>query len=165
MADAPVPQPGGPAIPVRVVAECRVVRVQGPPDRRIAAVAATQHGRVARRQFLRAGVSDEQIAWRLARGLLAREHRGVYRVPVAPMTLTGRAAAALLTRGPEALLASHTAAALHGFRPELSDRPLRLLVPHAAGATGPGSSSIARCACPLRPGSAASRSRPPRTRS
>lgn len=53
-------------------------------DAVIAAVAAGQHGVVARAQLIEAGVPPHRIDYRLKRGRLESLHRGVYRVgPVA----------------------------------------------------------------------------------
>jgi very-short-patch-repair endonuclease len=80
-------------------------------DRRLAAVAARQHGVVTTRQLEVAGLDDNAIAYRVAHGWLQRLHRGVYLVGPAPGPLAHEAAA-LLACGPTALLSHRSAGAL-----------------------------------------------------
>jgi len=80
------------------------VSVTGTADRRIAALAAHQRGRVARRQLLAAGLRPGAITRRIASGRLVAVHRGVYGA--------GHAAVGPWTRETEALLALREGAVL-----------------------------------------------------
>jgi very-short-patch-repair endonuclease len=83
--------------------------VSGPRDARVAAVAAQQRGRVARRQLLDVGLTVGQVGLMVRRGRMFRLHQGVYAVGhLAPVAL-GRETAALLAAGEGALL-SHLSA-------------------------------------------------------
>ncbi|MGN6169331.1 MAG: DUF559 domain-containing protein [Solirubrobacteraceae bacterium] len=83
--------------------------VPGRPVERLAAIASLQRGRVARRQLLAAGIGSRVIDHMVERGLLRREHTGVYAVvSTAPVPLA-RETAALLACGDRAIL-SHTSA-------------------------------------------------------
>jgi very-short-patch-repair endonuclease len=102
---------------VAIVGASRLLPVAGRPAERIAAIAATQRGRVSRRQLLAAGISKAMIETRLAGGSLRRVHLGVYAVGHdAPIPL-GAETAALLAVGPDAVLSHETAAALWRLRP------------------------------------------------
>jgi very-short-patch-repair endonuclease len=83
----------------------------------IAALAAHQHGVVARRVLLREGVTSDQIKHRLASGRLHAIHRGVYLVGHAVPTEHGRNMAALLACGSAAILSHRSAAALWELLP------------------------------------------------
>ena len=82
------------------------------PDRRVAVLAARQHGVVARRQLLALGFSPMMVKTRVAAGRLHRIHRGVYAVGHGKLTLKGRWMAAVLACGPEAFLSHRAALAL-----------------------------------------------------
>ena len=71
-----------------------------------------QHGVVARRQLLDAGLSAEAVRWRIAEGRLHPVHRGVYAVGRPELTKEGRFMAAVLACGSEACL-SHGSAGAH----------------------------------------------------
>jgi very-short-patch-repair endonuclease len=83
----------------------------------IAALADRQHGVVARRQLLAAGVAAHAIQARRGLGRLHTIHHGVYAVGHRNLTREGRWMAAVLAGGPEAVLSHRAAAALHGLRP------------------------------------------------
>lgn len=103
----------------REIALARAIRgeLQSRPfDALIAALAARQHGTVARRQLYALGLSDDAIDRRIAAGRLHRIHRGVYAVGHKRLTLRGRWMAAVLAAGPGAVLSHRSAAALHGLR-------------------------------------------------
>lgn len=87
------------------------------PDRVIGALAAEQHGVVARRQLLNAGLTPSMLQVRLERGRLLVLHRGVYAVGHQRLRREGHWLAAVLAAGPGALLSHREAAALHGLRP------------------------------------------------
>jgi predicted transcriptional regulator of viral defense system len=75
----------------------------------VAELAGRQHGVVARRQLLAAGVSNAAIGRMAASGWLIRLHAGVYAVAGRQLETHGRWMGAVLAGGPNALL-SHTSA-------------------------------------------------------
>ncbi|HXE43634.1 MAG TPA: type IV toxin-antitoxin system AbiEi family antitoxin domain-containing protein [Conexibacter sp.] len=83
----------------------------------VAALAARQHGVVARRQLLDAGLTREMVQRRLENGHLVPLHRGVYAVGHRRLRREGFWLAAVLAAGPGAVLSHREAAALHGLRP------------------------------------------------
>lgn len=79
------------------------------------ALAARQHGVLARRQLLAAGIGPGAITERLESGLLTPIHRGVYAVGGSrPPAMAQLMAATLITDG-EAWLSHRAAAYLHGL--------------------------------------------------
>jgi very-short-patch-repair endonuclease len=85
-------------------------------DRLILAFARRQHGLVAARQIVAAGVSRDALRHRVSTGWLRRRHRGVYLV--GPLETPHTAAmAAVLAYGEGALLSHYPAAVLWGLRP------------------------------------------------
>jgi very-short-patch-repair endonuclease len=84
-------------------------------DREIERIATAAHGVVTRRQLLDAGVTEEEIKQRLARGALLREHWGVYRVGHQAPSVHARYMAAVLACGEGALLSGRAAGHLHGL--------------------------------------------------
>jgi hypothetical protein len=86
-------------------------------DAEIAAMAARQHGVVARAQLEALGLGRGAIAHRVAAGRLHRVHRGVYAVGHPILTANGRRMAAVLACGPGAALSHASAAALWDIRP------------------------------------------------
>ena len=84
-------------------------------DAGIARIAEGQHGAVSRVQLLSAGVSAEQIRWRLTRGALIPVHRGVYRVGHEAPSAYASYMAAVLACGDGALLRGRAAAHLLGI--------------------------------------------------
>jgi very-short-patch-repair endonuclease len=85
------------------------------PDRLLGAIAAQQHGMVARRQLVDAGLEEHEIAYRVRTGRLIRRHRGVYAVGHVPPSPHARAMAAVLACGPGAVLSHRSAGALWGL--------------------------------------------------
>jgi very-short-patch-repair endonuclease len=85
-------------------------------DARIAALAARQHGVVARRQLRALGLGEDAIDRRIARGGLHPRHRGVYAVGHTLTTRAGVWMAAVLAVGPDAVLSHRSAAALWSLR-------------------------------------------------
>jgi very-short-patch-repair endonuclease len=112
--------PGAAATPTATATStATAARTAATTDDRIAALAAGQHGVVARWQLLELGVTATQIDHRRRRSRLHPVHPaipGVYLVghAVAP-TFAVETAALLLCRGRPAALARRTAAAVHGF--------------------------------------------------
>lgn len=89
----------------------------GHPDEVLRALAARQHGVVARRQLLAMGLTARMVERRAAGRQLVRIHHGVYAVGHARLRREGWWMAAVLAAGPGALLSHRDAAALHGLRP------------------------------------------------
>jgi very-short-patch-repair endonuclease len=79
-------------------------------DRRIAEIAARQHGVISRPQLLGIGLTRHEIAARIRAGRLHTLHRGVYAVGHRSVSREGRYLAAVLASGEGAVL-SHRAAA------------------------------------------------------
>lgn len=107
------------------------------PDSAIAALAAQQHGVVARRQLLGAGLTREMVQRRLERERLLPLHPGVYAVGHARLTRDGHRVAALLAAGTRAALSHREAGALHALLPSAGTR-VELTTPdqrRVAGAT------------------------------
>jgi very-short-patch-repair endonuclease len=75
-----------------------------------------QGGAVGIAQLREAGFTDEAVKGLVARGLVARRHRGVYVDALAPLAVRGHLFAALLACHETAFLSHRTAAALHGLR-------------------------------------------------
>src|SRR3954462_3322788 len=80
------------------------------------ALVRAQHGVIARRQLLAAGVSEKAIEHRLRTGRLRRVHRGVYAVGRPELTQHGRWMSAVLACGSGAALSHGSAAALWHIR-------------------------------------------------
>jgi hypothetical protein len=102
-------------------------------DLEIAALAASQHGVVARRQL---GLGESAIDRRLRSGRLVRLHRGVYAVGHPVLTADGHRLAAVLACGPDAVLSHASAAAAWGLRPSAAART-DVTVPSSSGRRGP----------------------------
>lgn len=81
------------------------------------ALAAKQHGVIARRQLFELGLSAQSIQHRLSKGRLHRVHRGVYAVGRPALDRQGCWMAAVLACGPGAALSYESAAALWGIGP------------------------------------------------
>lgn len=84
-------------------------------DGLIAGLAGGQHGVVARRQLLVAGLTARQVAWRLRTGRLHRVHRGVYLVGHGVFPPLGREMAALLACGVHSVLSHRSAVVFWGL--------------------------------------------------
>lgn len=80
-------------------------------DRRIAALAADQHGVVALRQLVGLGLSARAVSKRVAAGRLHRVHRGTFAVGHRLLTPTGWRMAAVLAAGDDAVLSHRSAGA------------------------------------------------------
>jgi very-short-patch-repair endonuclease len=88
---------------------------QPPTDRRLAELAARQHGVVKRAQLHELGLSDGAIEGRASSGRLHRVHRGVFSVGHRLLTREGRLMAAVLACGPGSVLSHLSAAVLWGI--------------------------------------------------
>lgn len=84
---------------------------------RVARLADAQHGVVARRQLLEAGLSSREIEGLIERGHLYRLHQGVYAVGGRQIDRDGSWMAAVLASGPGAVLSHRSAARLWGIAP------------------------------------------------
>jgi very-short-patch-repair endonuclease len=98
-------------------------------DRIIAELAREQHGVVARRQLVEAGLSTTEIGRRLRQGRLHQLHRGVYLVGHAVPPAHAREAAALLACGANAILSHRSAAALWQLLPYPASARAHVTVP------------------------------------
>jgi very-short-patch-repair endonuclease len=98
-----------------------VVRVFGPPDRRIGEIVRLQRGLVSRSQLAAAGIQPGAIEWRLEKGRLYPVHRGVYSFGFSKLAPLGRETAALLAVGGDAVLSHHSAASVWGLCPDRGD--------------------------------------------
>jgi hypothetical protein len=108
------------------------MRSQTTPDRRLAEIAAVQHGVVSRAQLYEMGFDHPAVQRRLAAGRLHRLHRGVYAVGHTIVSRNGRYLAAVLACGPSAVLSHRSAAALWGMRPSAAAR-IDVTVSHTSG--------------------------------
>ena len=84
-------------------------------ERELAALAARQHGVVARPQLTALGFNRRSIDIRLRSGRLHRVHRAVYAVAHQTLTQHGLWLAAVLAYGEGTVLSHRSAAALWGF--------------------------------------------------
>jgi hypothetical protein len=85
------------------------------PEREVARIAAGQHGVVTVGQLLAAGLSRAAVGRRVEKGLLHREHRGVYRVGHRAPSTEARYLAAVLACGEGAILSGRAAAFIYGL--------------------------------------------------
>jgi very-short-patch-repair endonuclease len=84
-------------------------------EQELARLAGRAHGVVGRAELLAAGITAEEIRKRLAKGLLIREHPGVYRVGHRAPSLEARYMAAVKACGEGAMLSGLAAAHLLGL--------------------------------------------------
>jgi very-short-patch-repair endonuclease len=103
-----------------------------PLERRLADLAARQHGVVSRQQLAAIGFGERAIARRIAAGRLHRLYRGVYAVGHTVLTRNGRWLAAVLACGPGAALSHRSAAALWSIRGTAAAR-IDVAVSHTSG--------------------------------
>jgi very-short-patch-repair endonuclease len=108
---------------------------QSDTDATIAALAGAQHGVVARRQLLQAGLTAREIQRRTESARLHAIYRGVYAVGHRVLTLEGRWMAATLACGPNAALSHTTAAAARDLR--RADSAIHVTVPGRGGRQAP----------------------------
>jgi very-short-patch-repair endonuclease len=83
--------------------------------RTVARIAGAQHGVVTYEQLVGAGVSPQSVGRWAAKGLLHREHRGVYRFGHRARSNDAAYLAAVLACGPGAVLSGLAAAHLYGL--------------------------------------------------
>jgi predicted transcriptional regulator of viral defense system len=101
-------------------------------QRRVAEIAARQHGVVSYEQLLRAGMTSSTISRRVREGWLHRIHRGVYAVGNPNLTREGHWMAAVLACGAGAVLSHGSAAVLWGISPT-SPSTIHVTVPAPGG--------------------------------
>jgi len=101
-------------------------------DRRLARLAANQHGVASLEQLRAVGISLEAAKYRARTGRLHRVHRGVYAMGHARLSDEGRWMAAVLACGRGAVLSHRDAAALWRILPPRSG-PVAITVPGIAG--------------------------------
>jgi very-short-patch-repair endonuclease len=111
------------------------------------ALVARQHGVVAGRQLLAAGMHPQAIKHRIAKGRLHPVFRGVYAVGRPQVTAQGRWMAAVLSCGSRAALSHGSAAALWEIGGEWGGR-IEVSVPTRAGRRRPGVIVHRRAALP-----------------
>ena len=85
------------------------------PDQRLAKLARSQYGVVARRQLAAIGLSRRAVERRIASGRLHRIHLGVYAVGHTVLSRNARYLAAVLAAGDGAVLSHRSAAILWGI--------------------------------------------------
>ena len=85
-------------------------------DEAIARLAERQHGKVSRAQLLALGLGERAIEYRVARGLLRPDYRGVYALGHRPQSRESRWMAAVLYGGEGATLSHWSAATLCRLR-------------------------------------------------
>ncbi len=102
-------------------------------ERRLAALAARQHGVVGRRQLLNLGLGADAIKSRLASGRLHSIHRDAYAVGHRRISQRGRWMAAVLGCGTGSVLSHHSAAALWGL--EEARSPIDVTAPRGRQGT------------------------------
>jgi very-short-patch-repair endonuclease len=102
------------------------------PDAVTARIAARQHGVIALRQLLAAGMTKGGAAHRVSVGRLHRVHRGVYAVGYPRLTHAGRCMAGALACGASAVVSHRSAAELWRLLP-VANRPIDVSVPGVSG--------------------------------
>jgi hypothetical protein len=103
---------------VPAVEDATGARIDGTfAERTIAGLAERQHGVVARRDLLAAGVTSRAIRHRVVRQRLHVLYRGVYAHGRRALTTDGRRIAAVLAAGQDAALSHRAAAAVWELRP------------------------------------------------
>jgi very-short-patch-repair endonuclease len=103
-----------------------------PPEQRLAALAARQHGVITAPQLLDLGLSTSAVGRWLQAGRLHRVHRGVYAVGHPRLTREGRFMAAVLACGHRAALSHFSAAVLWAILAERGPR-IDVTVPPPGG--------------------------------
>ena len=116
-------------------------------DRAVAALAERHHGVVTSSQLNGVGLDKHAIRRRVAAGRLHRIHRSVYAVGHKRLTREGRFLAAVLARGPRAVLSHHAAAVHWALLPERGPR-IEVTVPSGGGRTRKGAIIVHRSPLP-----------------
>jgi hypothetical protein len=124
------------------------MRASATPDRRLADLAARQHGVVSRGQLLELGLDRGTIERRVRSGRLHRLYRGVFVVGHTLVPVDGRYLAAVLACGPQAALSVRSAAALWGIRPSAAAR-IDVTVSHTSGVRSTRSIVVHRSRLPV----------------
>jgi very-short-patch-repair endonuclease len=96
--------------------------VKPPPDIRLAALSARQHGIVTRRQLHVLGLDNSAILRRMKSGRLHQLYRNVYAVGRTDLSTKGRFLSAVLAYGNRALLSHRSAVVLWRLGPERRSR-------------------------------------------
>jgi len=113
------------------------VSISGAREDRIAAVAAHQRGRIARRQLLAVGVSHSTIVWLVDKGRLLPSLRGVFCVGHSAPTELGSETEALLSVRDGAALCHWSATAVLGLWTP-APREVEVVLDTYAGGSNPG---------------------------
>ena len=101
-------------------------------EQELARIASAAHGLVTRSELLCAGVTDDEVRWRVRTGGLIRVHRGVYRVGHRAASIEATYLAAVLAAGEGALLSGRAAAHLLGIVKGQLRHPRSSLGPNGA---------------------------------
>ena len=109
----------------------------------IGALAEQQAGVVARRQLLDAGIGATTVRRAIGRARLIRLHRGVYRVPGAPITRRQQLWASHLAAGPTSVVSHGSAGRLWGLE-AIETCPPTLTMPHDRSVPSPSDVIIHR---------------------
>ena len=107
-----------------------------PVGRRIAELAARQHGVVSFEQLRRLGLTKSGVTRRVKAGFLHPLHRGVYAVGIPTSSIRARYLGAVFALGSGAALSHRSAAALWGLRPNASGRLEVSVARHREGPPG-----------------------------
>jgi len=99
-----------------------------PQEVRLARIAAWQFGVVTLEQLRMVGLSDRAVSRRVASGRLHRLHRGVFAIGLPHIGFRGRAMAAQLALGPDAVVSHQSAGAILGIIGE-HDGPIHVTLP------------------------------------
>jgi very-short-patch-repair endonuclease len=110
------------------VGVCGVIRLDELGDPAVARIAGSQYGAIDVEQLAAAGLRRDAIDYRVSRGRLHRQHRGVYLLGHSVSAPLAREAAALLACRPDSLLSHRTAAALWGLLPPDDEAPVDVTV-------------------------------------
>lgn len=108
------------------------------PGLLLAELAGRQHGVAARRQLLQLGLKPSSIGLWTQSGHLHRLHRGVYAVGCRAVGEDGARLAAVLACGPDAALASISAAEHQRLAHTTGSRPVHVVVPRRSKASPGG---------------------------
>ena len=126
----------------------RMRQLTTPADRRLAQLAARQHGVVSRRQLAALGFGDNAIARRVASGRLHRLYRGVYAVGHTVLTPNARYLAAVLACGSGAALSHRSAASFWGLLRTAAAR-VDVTVAHTSGVRSTSAIAVHRSRRPV----------------